>query len=466
VGNDELNWDYAPFYWNHQNRTDLNHENQNNSGITPEGKEDQGEFTLFFSDRPQSLLTRADTGPFTFDAVTCLACVNEKLDKETDFHDFAGEFKTFTCIRWGFLMNRNVDGTYKVVGLGPYNANPPPQWVKNALDQFNAEKIGFGHWTWLDDNKKSAPPPLIPPPTLTPQSVAPALATEPTVVVSFDAATQALTVGPAPVAFLDDHGTNGPTAPQYAADPALSTTLCGGVYWLCAHYGNRVQFINDSNPLNLYDYDEKMIPGSKSNDDDVPVGPVSPVNSYLTGEVPTLVYSQSAAPFTLYGPCQAPVFPKSISQFLQDLWWAVQSAGQGLGYFLAPLQDLGVLTQGFTISGSTLARAYLGVPGLPSTGVEEAPPRVYGLGSSFPNPSAGGATIAYSLAREEPAVLAVFDLNGRLVKELASGVATAGPHRVTWDGTDRFGHAAPAGLYLYRLKTPGYSSSHRLALMR
>ena len=363
-------------------------------------------------------------------------------------------------------MNREASGGYKVVPLGPYNANPPPQWVHDAVDQFNAEKIGFGHWTWLTDIKKSSPPPYIPPPSLIPQNNLPTLATPPTVVVSYDAATGALTIDPAPVAFLDDQGTNGPTAPQYATDPVLQTTLSGGIYSLYAHFGSRVQFVNGSNPLNLYDYDEKVELGSKFDDDDVPPAPVSPVNSYLTGLVPTIVYSEAAAPFTLYGDCVDTAFPKSFSQFLQDLLGALPAGGRGLGYFLAPLQNLGALTQDFTISGSTLARAYLGVPGPASVSVEDIVPFENGLGSSFPNPSAGGATIFYSLAREEAAELAVFDLNGRLVKVVESGVMRAGPHHVSWDGKDRNGRAAPVGLYLYRIKTPSFSSSRRLTLMR
>jgi|SRR5947207_10080113 len=144
----------------------------------------------------------------------------------------------------------------------------------------------------------------------------------------------------------------------------------------------------------------------------------------------------------------------------------LQSLGRGLGYFLAPLQNLGVITQNFSVSGSTLARAYLGVPSNYSVDVDAAPPPVYELGASHPNPAVGGATIAYSLARAEPARLAIYDLGGRLVKELKNEATTAGPHSVRWDGADRSGRPAPVGLYLYRLETPGYSASRRLVLIR
>ncbi|HEV8481435.1 MAG TPA: FlgD immunoglobulin-like domain containing protein, partial [Candidatus Eisenbacteria bacterium] len=49
----------------------------------------------------------------------------------------------------------------------------------------------------------------------------------------------------------------------------------------------------------------------------------------------------------------------------------------------------------------------------------------------------------------------VFDVNGRLVKRLASGVYPAGRHMARWDGKDEGGRAAPAGIYWCRLVTAG-----------
>jgi len=465
-----LNWDFCPFYWNHKNNgfkdaaktiPDTGHENQDNSGIAGKG---QGPWTLYFSDCPRNFLRSSNPGVWTFLATTCVACVNEKFDKESDCKGQVGEFKIFSCMRWGFSITQTAPGVYTVTRVGPEEAKPTPPYVFTTLDQFN-DKGQVGNWTVVDI-KKPCPPPKEPPHNCIPRDTLPGLATAPTVEVVFDATTQALTVGPAPVAYVDDRGVEGPTPPQYAGDPVLQATVAGGIYWLYARIGSRVQFINDSNPLNLYHFNESLPPGSKSDGSGAPPGPVSAVTGFVSGRIPVLVYGQEAAPFSLYGDCQDSMFTQTPSLFMTDLKNAVQSSGEPLGYFVAPIQDIGVLTNNFTTSAATLARAYLAVPGHSAVSVAESPPHDYGLRASFPNPSAAKATIAYSLAREQEVELGVYDLSGRLVRQLVSGKRPEGDHTATWDGADRSGRPVPAGLYLYRLRTPGYTKSRPLVITR
>jgi len=71
-----------------------------------------------------------------------------------------------------------------------------------------------------------------------------------------------------------------------------------------------------------------------------------------------------------------------------------------------------------------------------------------------PNPTDGGAEIGYTLDRASRVRVAVFDVAGRLVRVLdPSGQADPGPHEVHWDGHDRSGRAAPAGLYFARIES-------------
>jgi flagellar hook assembly protein FlgD len=91
---------------------------------------------------------------------------------------------------------------------------------------------------------------------------------------------------------------------------------------------------------------------------------------------------------------------------------------------------------------------------------------VYDLGAAFPDPAARGTTIAYSLARDDEVDLAVFDPGGRLVRRLVGGRVQQGARTATWDGTDRLGRRVPAGLYLYRLRTPNFTRTRRLTIVR
>ncbi len=74
----------------------------------------------------------------------------------------------------------------------------------------------------------------------------------------------------------------------------------------------------------------------------------------------------------------------------------------------------------------------------------------------LPNPSRAPVVVAFRLDR--PASLArlrLFDVRGRLVRELAAGPRPAGEHRVPWDGLEGSGRPAAPGIYFVRLETPG-----------
>jgi flagellar hook assembly protein FlgD len=62
--------------------------------------------------------------------------------------------------------------------------------------------------------------------------------------------------------------------------------------------------------------------------------------------------------------------------------------------------------------------------------------------------------------------LRVYDLKGRLVRELESGQRGVGVHEVTWDGTDASSRAAASGVYLAEVVVDGERRSTRLTLVR
>ncbi len=80
-------------------------------------------------------------------------------------------------------------------------------------------------------------------------------------------------------------------------------------------------------------------------------------------------------------------------------------------------------------------------------------PAVLRLAGAAPNPFNPRTTVSFSLDRARPVALAVYDLRGRRVRELATGLWPAGQHAVTWDGLDTSGQPAASGTYLLRLKT-------------
>src|SRR5262249_54430524 len=85
--------------------------------------------------------------------------------------------------------------------------------------------------------------------------------------------------------------------------------------------------------------------------------------------------------------------------------------------------------------------------------------------AATPNPSRGPVSLDYSLPRGGWVQLGVFDLHGRLVRELFSGSKGPGDYRQPWDGRDGGGVPAPAGVYFARGWFAGEKTVTKLVLM-
>jgi flagellar hook assembly protein FlgD len=60
--------------------------------------------------------------------------------------------------------------------------------------------------------------------------------------------------------------------------------------------------------------------------------------------------------------------------------------------------------------------------------------------------------IRFELPKASHVSLVIYDLGGRQITQLESGVKTAGVHLVRWDGRDNAGNRVPSGVYFYRLE--------------
>jgi flagellar hook assembly protein FlgD len=70
-----------------------------------------------------------------------------------------------------------------------------------------------------------------------------------------------------------------------------------------------------------------------------------------------------------------------------------------------------------------------------------------------PNPFTGRTHVAYAVGAEGQEVdMAVFDLAGRRVRQLASGVQSVGRHDVDWDGRSESGQVVEGGVYFLRAR--------------
>ncbi len=93
-------------------------------------------------------------------------------------------------------------------------------------------------------------------------------------------------------------------------------------------------------------------------------------------------------------------------------------------------------------------------------------PIEFALKQNYPNPFNPITTIVYDVPKESHITLTVYDLMGRVVKELVSDRINAGTHHIIWNGTDAYGQSVASGMYLYRLKSDNYIKTKKLVMLK
>jgi hypothetical protein len=83
------------------------------------------------------------------------------------------------------------------------------------------------------------------------------------------------------------------------------------------------------------------------------------------------------------------------------------------------------------------------------------------------SPAQGGVAIRYkSSGAAQPTQLDVFDVRGRLVKQLVRRTLPAGDYNAYWDATSESGDAAASGVYVVKLDYEGGTTRRKIVLLR
>jgi len=105
------------------------------------------------------------------------------------------------------------------------------------------------------------------------------------------------------------------------------------------------------------------------------------------------------------------------------------------------------------------------IPGVAAVEPEEGPEPFLTAGN-FPNPFNPSTTIHFTITEAGRVTVSVFNVNGQLVKTLASDTFPAGRSAVTWDATSENGGVSASGIYLYRVETGGAVRTGKMLLLR
>jgi hypothetical protein len=112
------------------------------------------------------------------------------------------------------------------------------------------------------------------------------------------------------------------------------------------------------------------------------------------------------------------------------------------------------------------ARRVDGADGALSVGDGGFLPTTYALHQNYPNPFNPSTHIRFDVPEAVDVRIDVFNVLGRQVRTLASGLMSAGSYDILWDGTDTQGQAVTTGVYIYRMRAGDFVSSRKMMLTR
>ena len=182
-----------------------------------------------------------------------------------------------------------------------------------------------------------------------------------------------------------------------------------------------------------------------------------------TGAVVGHGYEMLASPGSIY-----PGVPASV------IWDRLDAQGDHIVDVTFPFELEAVRTPSNKIEGGRTAASYLleevlGLLGDPGPGAPTAAPSlrpgIHGL-RAVPNPFNPSTAIRFELGSPGEVYVRIFDLRGRLVRELTHDELPAGRQGLEWDGTDDHGQIVASGVYVVQVDASGSVNRQKIALLK
>lgn len=101
-----------------------------------------------------------------------------------------------------------------------------------------------------------------------------------------------------------------------------------------------------------------------------------------------------------------------------------------------------------------------------STTLENTLPLDFEVYPAYPNPFNPVTTIGYYLPNEGSVNITIYDMMGREIKVLQSGIQTPGHGKVQWNASNDKGQPVSAGVYLYQINIGGKMYSKKMVLLK
>ncbi|MCK4572672.1 T9SS type A sorting domain-containing protein, partial [candidate division WOR-3 bacterium] len=85
---------------------------------------------------------------------------------------------------------------------------------------------------------------------------------------------------------------------------------------------------------------------------------------------------------------------------------------------------------------------------------------------NIPNPFVNSTLIRYQIDERQEIKIEIYDISGRLIRTLSSGIVEPGVHNLRWNGKDAEGKRVPAGIYFCRLSAGNRIQSRKMVMIK
>ncbi len=93
-------------------------------------------------------------------------------------------------------------------------------------------------------------------------------------------------------------------------------------------------------------------------------------------------------------------------------------------------------------------------------------PTEFSLSQNYPNPFNPTTKIEFTIPEKSLTKISIFNVKGRLVKELLNQKMQTGKHSITWNGTDSNGTKVSSGICFYKFQTEEFSQTKKMVLLK
>lgn len=93
-------------------------------------------------------------------------------------------------------------------------------------------------------------------------------------------------------------------------------------------------------------------------------------------------------------------------------------------------------------------------------------PESFALHQNFPNPFNPITTIRFDVPTTTRVTIEIYNVLGQLINILLDNQTVAGSHEIEWNGIDFAGRDVSSGVYFAQLRSPGYSRTIKMSLLK